>query len=93
MSELSEPDSLPKSASKKRKKAIEPLEIKSKSKPSSLPEFEAFSLVRVDGLWTVVTLRIKDREVMGVNSTTGDIMPIAIDKLIKRLVKSVRGKA
>ena len=74
----------------KKKPMVEPLTIQSNGKAVDLPKFEAHTLVRINGLWSVLSLRIKDREVIDYESTEGDALAITVDKMVRKILKTVR---
>ena len=54
------------------------------------PEYKAVALIRKGGLWSVLELRLRAKEVIGFSATTETNFENAVDKAIRKLAQSVR---
>jgi len=73
----------------KSPKPLKPLVVKGKALET--PEFDAYCLVKTDQLqWSVLTLRVKQKKVVHVSMTDGDIQPVTIQTLIKKILRGIK---
>jgi hypothetical protein len=54
------------------------------------PEYSAVALIRKDSLWSVLTLKLQEKNVVSHEITTETSFEYAIDKAIRKLAQSVR---
>jgi hypothetical protein len=80
----------------RRKQTPRPSSNKSDDPPNAFkawpyqPEYTAIALIRKGGLWSVLQLKLKAREVQTYDITTESTFEASIDKAIRKLAQSVR---